>query len=453
MRSLFSLAFPILLISPPTLAALATDASSALSFYRSKDSSFPSGQASRTILENKLVRTQSEASYGVRWDKKTFDLQGSQILRDIQVARMVDTKSGCQLLSLNRADSSVVKTLNDKTTVEIIDADHYWARVKTSDQTQGWVPLSFLQNRHDDTGVYVNIIDTFIRQRPSSFAPVITTLPRLKRILPLAYEKGFLKIQYNNSVGYVDINHFVSRADFANLAYVQDKNWIPVTFRNGAKIISAQREEIELQKVLGFVTSPLRGIVIRPSTSWGPQLMSRVEIIKPEAEIWAVSRLDGHGEVWWKRTPTAIERTPAATSMTTEDLLKKEIYSIAFESKTSVRGIVSSEGIYRTDDGLNWTPIPQFGKQNYPVYIHPNGTWFVGSYKSINNGKSFEPFIRWDKIAEAIEGAFHKNPKLLRLTQIDALPNSQVLIYVDTGSSKIKLRSSLDNSHWTVIAR
>lgn len=252
-------------------------------------------------------------------------------------------------------------------------------------------------------------------------------------------------------MGFVDINHFVSRADFSNLAYVQGKSWIPITHRNGSKVASTQREEIELQNVLGFVTTPNRGIVIRPNASWGPQLMSRVEIVKPEPEMWAVSRLDGHGEVWWKRTSATIERTPAAANMATEELLKKEIYSIAFENKNSVRGIVSSEGIYRTEDGLSWTAIPQFGKQNYPVYIHPNGTWFVGSYKSTNNGKSFEPFIRWDKIAEAIEVALHRNPKLLRLTQIEAMPDSQVMISVDTGSSKIKLRSSIDNSNWKVI--
>ncbi|MGE5085636.1 MAG: hypothetical protein ACM3MG_05000, partial [Bacillota bacterium] len=146
MRSLLSLVLPILLISPPTLAALATDANSALLFYRNKESSFPSGQASRTILESKLLRTQSDPYFGVRWDNKIYDLQSNQILRDIQVARIVDTKSACQLLSLNRADASVVKTLADKTTVEIIDTDDAWARVKTSDQIQGWIPLTALQN-------------------------------------------------------------------------------------------------------------------------------------------------------------------------------------------------------------------------------------------------------------------------------------------------------------------
>jgi hypothetical protein len=261
-----------------------------------------------------------------------------------------------------------------------------------------------------------------------------------------------MKIQYKEFTGYVDVNHFVSRADFANLVYVTGKNWVPTTHRNGENIVTATREEVPLKNIMGYVTSPLRGVVVRADKISGPQLLSRVEIMKPEASVWAVSKMDGHGEVWWKRSTVVInEAPPKLNTVTTEELLKREIYSIAFENKNSVRGIVSAEGIYTTEDGLNWTEIPQFGKQNYPVYIHPNGTWFVGSYKSANNGKSYEPFIRWDQIAEAIESTLHRNPKLLRLTQISALPNQQVMIYVDTGSSKVKLKSSLLGSAWQVV--
>ncbi|MNL70292.1 hypothetical protein D3C87_1952740 [compost metagenome] len=75
----------------------------------------------------------------------------------------------------------------------------------------------------------------------------------------------------------------------------------------------------------------------------------------------------------------------------------------------------------------------------------------MGSFRSTNKGASFEPFIRWDQIAEAIESAFHRNPKILRLTQIDALPNSQVQIHVDTGIKQVKLRSSLAGGTWNVV--
>jgi hypothetical protein len=297
-------------------------------------------------------------------------------------------------------------------------------------------------------------MDTFMRGEPNSFGRVITKVPRLSRVQPLGFEKGFMKISINNVVGFVDVNHFASRADFSNLAFVDNK-WIPITHRNGEYLVSAQRAQIPLQRALGYMTSSTRGVVTR-AVPGGPQLLSRVEITKPEANVWALSKVDGHGEVWWKRNSLAHDVNPITdkNTISTDELMKREIYSIAFESKSSVRGVVSAEGIYTTEDGLTWKQIPQFGKQNYPVYIHPKGQWFVGSYKSTNQGQSFEPFIRWEVVADAIEASIHRNPKLLRLTQIEAVSPTQIIINVDTGSSKIKLMSSLaDSTHWSVLKK
>lgn len=460
----------LLLLSPPAFvalstaalstvaqAALSTDATSALSFYRSRQSVFPSGQASRTELENKITHTELELSYSVSWDHKTYALDSDQILRDIQTARYVDTKSSCELLSQNLRDARALKVLPAKATLEVLETDPYWARVKEKNgKLEGWLPLHLLQAKHEDTGVYVNLIDTYLRKGPEIPSGIVTTIPRLRRVLPLAIENGFLKIQYENKIGYADINNFVSRADFANLAYSPKGNWMTISHRNGAFLVTKAGTQVPVKDILGYVTNSHRGVVVRPSGSSGPQLLSRVEILKPTANVWASSKLEGHGEVWWKKSNLLIEdEVKSSTTITTDELMKREIYSIAFESKDSLRGIVSSEGVYRTEDGLKWTLIPLFGKQNYPVNIHPNGNWFVGSYKSVNEGKSFEPFIRWDQIAQAIESALHRNPKVLRLTQIESLPNSQVQIYVDTGVNKIKLRSSLSsfssNLNWSVI--
>ncbi|WP_255489934.1 SH3 domain-containing protein [Bdellovibrio sp. KM01] len=455
MHAIFSAVFPILLVAPSAYAALATDASAAISFYRTKESSFASGQASRTVLESKLISTQIESTYRVRWDRREYELEAKQILKDIQVARLVDTNSACQLQSLNRNDSGTIKVLSPGATVEILETDDYWARVKTyRDQVTGWVPLSMLKNRHDDTGVFVNIMDTYLRKEPTSLSGVITTVPRLSRVQPAGFEKGFMKITFNGMSGFVDVNHFASRADFSNLAFVDNK-WIPITHRNGEYLVTAQRAQIPIQRALGYITSGTRGVVTR-ATPGGPQLLSRVEITKPEANVWALSKVDGHGEVWWKRNFAPHETTQVAekNTITTEQLMKREIYSIAFESKASVRGIVSAEGVYTTEDGLTWKQIPQFGNQNYPVYIHPKGQWFVGSYKSTNQGHSFEPFIRWEVVADAIEASIHKNPKTLRLTQIEAVSNTQIIINVDTGSSKIKLAGSLaDSTRWAVVRK
>lgn len=453
MRSVFLVLLPLLL-TPPSWAALATDADAGEFFFRSKYSLFPSGQASRTSLESKLFRTETELSYRSAWDHKEYILQGNQIIRDIQVARFVETKSTTPLYSLNRSDSPAIKSLTTKTSLEIIAVEDFWARVKEKKgSAQGWVPLHTLQSCHDDLGVFTNLIDTYLRAGPSSNASVITTLPRLRRLIPLEIGKDFLKVQYENHIGFVDITHFISRADFANLAYHPQKNWVRVLYRNNDRLITSQAQAIPLKEVLGYVADGHRGIVKNSSGAYSPPLRARVEILKPEAHVWGISQLEGHGEVWWKRKNLLVEESKPVTSnqILTDTLMKREIYSIAFESKNSLRGLVSSNGIYRTEDGITWTQIPQFGKSNYPVSIHPNGTWFVGPYKSINKGQSFLPFIRWDNIAQAIESAYHRNPKILKLTQIEALPNSRIQILVDTGSDKVKLRSLIGDLRWDVI--
>lgn len=453
MRSLLVCISTFIAFTPPTFAALGTDAGTALSFYRSRHSQFPSGQASRTELQNRFLQSEVEFAYQVLWDQRTFTLDSNQILRDIQTARFVDTKTSCDLLSDSRNNATILKSLPAKTTLEILDTDFYWAHVREKKSSlQGWVPLQQLKSKHEDTGVYVSLLETFVRKSPQSSASALGKLPRLYRALPLAIEKGFLKIQYQNQVGYVDINNFVSRADFANLAYSVQTSWTPISHRNGEFLVTKAGLQIPLKEVLGYVTNTHRGVIVSVTNPNGPQLRSRVEIVKPEAHVWALSKLEGHGEVWWKKSNLLIEDdVKSTTQISTDELMKREIYSIAFENKDSLRGIVSSEGVYRTEDGLTWTQIPQFGKQNYPVNIHPNGTWFVGSYKSSNSGKSFDPFIRWDLIAQAIESSLHRNTKILRLTQIDTLPNSQVQIHVDTGTSKVKLRSSLQGVSWQVI--
>ncbi len=444
-----------LLASSTAVAALSTDAHEAMSFYRGPQSAFPSGQLSRAALDAKLSRTETQFHFLVSWDKKVFNLPGPTLLRDIHVTRFAETKTGVELLRSNLSSASAVKSLPGTTGVQILGTDSYWAKVmEAKTGVQGWIPLHLLQAHRSDQGVFINLIDTYLRKTPVNGSEVITTLPRLQRIVPLAFEKGFLKIKYNQNVGYVDITHLTSKADFANLAYHKEKKWQAVTHRDGDALVTVTGERLPLAEIIGYVTNNHRGIVSKPLSANGPQIRSRVEILKPQANIWGISKIDGHGEVWWKKSDLLLEeKAPNHSTITTDELMKREIYSIAFENKNSVRGLVSSEGVYRTEDGKTWTLIPQFSKGNFPVSIHPNGSWFIGSYQSKNQGRSFEPFIRWDRIAEAIESTYHRNPKILKLTQIQALPNSQIQIFVETGLNRVKLRSTLSaaNYDWKVV--
>jgi hypothetical protein len=444
----------LLCASLSAIAASPLNLSLAESFYRHRQSPFASGQASRAELEQKLQFTELGFSYSVTWNNKNYSMQSDQMIRDIQTSQFVETKINCELLSQNRRESSAIKAVSGKTQWVLLSADDYWGQVKeVAGSAKGWLPLSVLRPMHDDKGLYITLMKTALRKNPDYNSGAIDNLPQGLRILPLALEGGFLKIAFENKVGFADINNFISKADFAKLAYTRKTGWIKISHRNGQELIARNGTQIPLQNVLGYQTRSDRGIVIKTLDSEGPQLRSWVKIVNPETHFWSVSRLEGHGDVWWKKENLMQNQNSKtqATTITTDELMKREIYSIAFEKKNSLQGIASSEGIYRTEDGVTWTLLPEFGKQNQPVAIHPKGGWFVGSLKSLDKGKTFEPFIRWDLIAEAIEHTLHKNPKTLRLTQIEATPDSQIQIHLNTGTHKLKLLSPLHGLSWSVI--
>jgi hypothetical protein len=434
-------------------AAISNEATSAVSFYRNKQSLFPSGQVSRNLLHSKLLQTEIDLNFESSWGGKDFTLQADQVLRDIQVARYVETLRESSLYNSDRTDSMVLRQLPPKTSLEVIAMGDYWAQVKIKNGSlAGWVPIFSLQSAYDDVGILTNLIITPLRKEPKTSSQILVTLPRLKRLIPIEFVPGFVKIKYDGIIGYIDTAHVVSRADFANLAYHPTKKWITVLYRKGDSIVTTKGESIPVKHLLAFVTNSHRGI-IKKITSQGPPLRAQVEIKQENAYIWGLSEINGHGEVWWKMKDLLFQEIKAKSSLTisTETLLKREIYSISFQSKNSLKGIVSSNGIYKTDDGQVWTLIPQFGQKNHPVSINSSGTWFVGSFKSTNEGKTFEPFIRWDKIAKAIENTYHRNPRFMMITQIDTLPDSKIVVHVYTGAGKVKLTGQLDSNNWDVV--
>lgn len=444
----------LLFFGPSAFSATFHEVSNALPFFRHPQSQFPSGQASRNDLEQKLLHVAIGYSFVVSWDNKTFNLDGDQIIRDIHTARFVETKFNCEMLSEGRSNAKSIKRLPGKTQLEILGAEDYWARVKDiHSSTEGWLPLELLQNKNNDPGVFVALIDTPLRKGPDMSSGKIKTLPRLQRFVPLEILPGFVKVQYENKVGYADINNFISRADFASLAYSKKLNWTPISHRDGSNLIPRNAVPVPLTEVLGYVTTSTRGIVVRTEGNSGPSLRSRVEIIKPEASLWAQSRMDGHGDIWWKKENVVKHESPktiTATTLSTDELLKREITSIAFESN-SLRGIASSDGIYRTEDGVTWNLIPEFDKKDQPVAILPNGNWFVGSFKSLDKGKTFAPFIRWELITAAIENSLHHSPKMLRLTQIEPTSDSEIQLHLHTGTQNVKIKGPLHGLSWSVI--
>jgi hypothetical protein len=165
-------------------------------------------------------------------------------------------------------------------------------------------------------------------------------------------------------------------------------------------------------------------------------LRQTAKIIKQEAQVWSISELNGHGKVFWKNQPLKTNEVPLLTK---EEFLKREIYSVEWNSAQPLIGLASSNGIFSTiDGGNNWTQLLQFKNENHPVSISPDGSWFVGSLKSNDQGQTFRHFIRMDLLARLVENQSKKTPKIFRLSEIK-FKNSLMQIKIDTGIQQFRL--------------
>jgi hypothetical protein len=441
-----------LFISFATFPALATN-TAALSFYRNQQSSLPSGQATRADLEKRILSRELEPWFRVRWNKKEFEVPGDIVIKDLQSSQTLVAKEKLDVLKSPQTGSLRAFVLPAKSTVVVLKTTSYWAEVvDLKSKQRGWAPLQFFTAPAEDRGVYITLIDSFLQKSAVGSADVITTIPRNVRLMPIDIEKNFLKVQYKGFKGYVELSNLAGRGDFAMWAYHKNQGWLGISHRENGFLITTKKQKIPLRDFVAFAPYQDRGVISQKLTEGGPSIRSRVEIVSHKAHRWTLSALEGHGEVWWRSEELSTAANEAGGQQITSDqLMKREIHSVAFASSKSLKGLASAGGVFRTDDGKTWTEIPQFAGQNFPVTILPDGAWYVGSYRSYDEGKTFESFIRWDKLAEQIQDSIHKMPRHLRITQIEPAANSRIRILVDTGVQKIKMQAHVLSQEWTLV--
>lgn len=426
--------------------------SAVASFYRTQQSLFPSGQAKREDLEKKILRRDYEPWFRVSWNKKDYEIPGDTVVTDLQLTKNLIAKESLELFKGPEEGSGRAGRVVAKSMLQVLQTKSYWAEIYDSKQKiKGWAPLHLLEAPFEDTGVYVTLIDTFLRKTPQNSSEIVTTIPRMIRVTSLGIEKTFLKVQYQGHTGYLDMANLAGRGDFAMWAYHKTKGWLGISHRENAYLLTVNGLKLPLEDFLAFNPYTDRGVVSQKLTEDGPSIRSRVAIANNRAHRWALSQLEGHGAVWWRmEEPEALKPSVAENTLTNEQLLKREVVSYAFAPK-GTKGIASAKGVFRTEDGKTWKEIPQFAGQNYPVIIHPDGVWFVGNYRSFDDGKTFEAYIKWDKLAQTIQVGMNLPPRHLRIANIEPLSHSRIRILVDTGVQKVKMQAHILSNEWALV--
>jgi hypothetical protein len=380
-----------------------------LFFYRSPQSLFPSGQISRKELEQGRTRTENDKTYLIEKDSKQMWLPASQVLRDMDLS-----------LSL----------------------------------TADGLP------QMQDLGAAINLIPCSLRAKSDWTSDMVTFIPALTKMKVISYESTWAQVEYhdlNQTLrGFVDLNNLVLKSDFASFVLTDKNQWRPVLYRELSELVLDQKEKINLNKIKELITRPERGIISQANAKFSLNLKSQVTIHRLESGEWNVSQLKGHGEVFWKyETPEVWQEPDQSDELTTDQILKREITSVAFHPENPKWGILSSQGIFITTDGEKWAPVKSFGHRNYPVAISSHGDIVVGSYISYNFTKSFEPYLRWEQLTKIIESRTKKNLHTMQMKEVAFLSTNELKITLDTGTShSVSLKGSpkLQNS-WQYISK
>lgn len=417
----------ILALTLVTTATPAFAAISARSFFRRPDALFASGQAHPGELERRKLREFQEINYQIQKDKISLKIPTTLALRDMDLS-----------LKLAHVKTGVI--------AQVIGTRGPWAYVAANGKKTWW-PLNEGLPIPDDRGLAIPLTRVQMRAEPEWKTEIVRPVEALTRLRLIDFRGDWVLVSPVTEPevkGWIDVNSVILKADFASFVLPIEGRWTPVRYRQGADLVTSAGDRIPIERVQSMMTRPDLGILTEDLAAQGLYQRSFVTIKSWESLKWVVSRLPGHGEVFWKDEENGPGFTPRTNekSFSFEEILKKPIFSVAFHPNNPRQGIIAAEGVYMTTDGLNWSKIDYFGDDNLPVAISAEHEIFVGQYRSTDGGKSFLPYLKWEQIAAMIGGKHQKDSRILRLVKINPLDSKKVEIEIDTGLKTAKLIGS-----------
>lgn len=442
-----------LTVSPTSMAGLLEPSlNSAVPFFKSPDSVFPSGQARRENLIDTLISSSTELFFRVRYENKVHLIKHDILLREIEFSEHALVKEKTSLRLMAEVSAGALTKLNPQDPVEILSLRGPWARVKVTYPKNfvGYVLITEIEPLPQDISTYMNLTEVSLRLKPETRSATVVRLSPKTKLKLIKIENQFGLFQTLTKKGWLELSEVVGRSDFAEMGWVAaEKTWHALSSRSGVKMkLKGQLKTEPLQKFQAFHGLKSSALV----QGYNPDLPrgARVEILQALPHRWNQSRLKGHGEVWWKSILSP--EKSSTPEISTQQLMNKSLSAISYDSKNK-KGLAAASGIYRTLDGKTWKKIDFFGSENWPVCLHPSGAWFVGPFISTDEGETFRPALKWGDVVQRIQskGSKQRLPHF-RVLDIKAVNQELVEMKVDTGVKIARLRSRALSQDWTPVS-
>lgn len=419
---------PLLLNSIASYAAISPNSAPKsdleVPFYKSIDSLFPSGFTNLENLKRSQVSTKNKADRYYKWQKLYFSHDELKPIFPVHLSRYVIVqKSNVRMKVIETNSKSILLSDNSqqvisKKMITDVIADPY------------------------DLGYAMSLKDIYLKNSASEKSKTLTTIPQGTRLIVEKYISTFAQVTYQNYNGYVHISDLITKFDFSSFIFANNE-WHQVRSRNFDVIKTEKNQTISLNIVKGLITPDNKGIIA--SSSQKLPMWSQVEASQNKISVWNESELKEHGRIWWKNNAEIDEQI----IYTIDELLKKEISSVSFHPQNPLKGILSSNGVYLTQDGYRWKKIKQFEEFNGPVHYFNDQLIFVGNFRSTDSGRTFDNYIKVEKLASAIEFQFGFTPKKLQVKKIETQAPFKLKLEIETDHRNIKLESPLFSQDWT----
>ncbi len=422
-----------------TLAIASTGkAQTSVKFYKSPMSLFSSGETNPKELEKTKTKNHFEFSYLVQnGPNKKYWTRAESLATDINVSQFATSSKTKKIYKLIRNSGS------------------QWLGESTDFKVQEWLSIQELTPVTDDLGNILTLTSTSIRSEPNWKSDSVIQVPAKTSLAIKRFEDTWALVQFESigqMTGWIDLSNVITKYDFASFVLV-DKKWLPVNYREGNRMISIEKsgskKEIPLDKISALMTKPDLAISLVADDSQNLLLRQNLQILKTQAEAWNLSQLSGHGEVYWKNSTSSnrLNLSPNDDStLTTEQILKREVTSTSFHPKNPNMGLAASQGIYLTTDGKIWNKLHQFKNQSFAVLIDDHGVFYVGNQRSFDGGKTFQPFLKWESLAHMIEQKQKKPAAKIHIASL-SLPRAGILqmdIETDLGKLRVAAKNTYD---------
>lgn len=320
--------------------------------------------------------------------------------------------------------------VHEEETVNVLDVQNSWAQIVVG-SLQVWTQTQYLFPVEKDPGFFFAKNDLILKKQPQVKSLLLKRITAGSRLRPLEIRKPWAKVEVDNETGYIPLAEVITRVDIASRLRTEEGVVSPSRSRLGEKIFSIYINPLWLGS--GAQTVPLF-----ESPSASSQLVGKISpwknLLQQDAfeQEWALSRVSELGEVWWSipQDRTIFRKLVRLPMSAIKDVKESPLFQHV--------QIASAKGLYRSTDGMLWTPLKGFENTNPAFTFAADGILFVEDKLSFDHGENFTPFVHWENLLKTLKQNNISSQNQIKIRAIQTMNKSsrQVVLQLDLGGNK-----------------